>query len=331
MNQNIQEMNRRFEKKKREELLQFVPEKYHKQVIQALDFEEEEEYDKAEEICQAILKEEDGREVEQVKIILARIYPRLLRMDVNDSNQKYQKDLNVYYHFLDSIQMNTLMQEYLVETLIRLCELMENPWYRPLFKEFVEHIEQKRYLTKEIYQKTLESAYASMESYSYYRDRKVSILTKTALKANYDRVYTMQDEKADSTRNTIVIDALTNDWFLCRYYEEHTEEFTYLAEEYPHSYKLLAELIEDIKKDGKKKADEILDALMEYVAEGTTKEKLQEVMEKSYKNLLTQKDKTSMIYAGKGTYYRNTDKIGRNNLCPCGSGKKYKQCCGKTY
>ncbi|MEK6266591.1 MAG: SEC-C metal-binding domain-containing protein [Clostridium sp.] len=25
----------------------------------------------------------------------------------------------------------------------------------------------------------------------------------------------------------------------------------------------------------------------------------------------------------------NTDKIGRNDSCPCGSGKKYKKCCGK--
>jgi uncharacterized protein YecA (UPF0149 family) len=23
------------------------------------------------------------------------------------------------------------------------------------------------------------------------------------------------------------------------------------------------------------------------------------------------------------------DKIGRNDLCPCGSGKKYKKCCGQ--
>ena len=23
-------------------------------------------------------------------------------------------------------------------------------------------------------------------------------------------------------------------------------------------------------------------------------------------------------------------KVGRNDLCPCGSGKKYKKCCGKT-
>ncbi len=26
---------------------------------------------------------------------------------------------------------------------------------------------------------------------------------------------------------------------------------------------------------------------------------------------------------------RNKDKIGRNDPCPCGSGKKYKKCCGK--
>jgi preprotein translocase subunit SecA len=26
---------------------------------------------------------------------------------------------------------------------------------------------------------------------------------------------------------------------------------------------------------------------------------------------------------------RETPKIGRNDPCPCGSGKKYKKCCGK--
>ena len=24
-----------------------------------------------------------------------------------------------------------------------------------------------------------------------------------------------------------------------------------------------------------------------------------------------------------------SEKVGRNDPCPCGSGKKYKQCCGK--
>ena len=27
------------------------------------------------------------------------------------------------------------------------------------------------------------------------------------------------------------------------------------------------------------------------------------------------------------TYKRKEKKIGRNDLCPCGSGKKYKKCC----
>lgn len=31
-----------------------------------------------------------------------------------------------------------------------------------------------------------------------------------------------------------------------------------------------------------------------------------------------------------GTYTRTTPKIGRNSPCPCGSGKKYKNCCGKN-
>ena len=29
------------------------------------------------------------------------------------------------------------------------------------------------------------------------------------------------------------------------------------------------------------------------------------------------------------TYRRETPKIGRNDPCPCGSGKKYKHCCGR--
>ena len=33
--------------------------------------------------------------------------------------------------------------------------------------------------------------------------------------------------------------------------------------------------------------------------------------------------------AGNTTHGRPTLKVGRNDPCPCGSGKKYKRCCGK--
>jgi hypothetical protein len=35
----------------------------------------------------------------------------------------------------------------------------------------------------------------------------------------------------------------------------------------------------------------------------------------------------SMLHTG-GTYVRQERKVGRNEPCPCGSGKKYKKCCG---
>jgi preprotein translocase subunit SecA len=33
--------------------------------------------------------------------------------------------------------------------------------------------------------------------------------------------------------------------------------------------------------------------------------------------------------AGETTQKRQGSKIGRNDPCPCGSGKKYKKCCGQ--
>ena len=30
------------------------------------------------------------------------------------------------------------------------------------------------------------------------------------------------------------------------------------------------------------------------------------------------------------TFVRGDRKVGRNEACPCGSGKKYKHCCGKV-
>jgi len=40
----------------------------------------------------------------------------------------------------------------------------------------------------------------------------------------------------------------------------------------------------------------------------------------------TNKDDTS----AKAPVKRKSAKIGRNDPCPCGSGLKYKQCCGKN-
>jgi uncharacterized protein YecA (UPF0149 family) len=35
------------------------------------------------------------------------------------------------------------------------------------------------------------------------------------------------------------------------------------------------------------------------------------------------------LSTGDTIYRRIAPKVGRNELCPCGSGKKFKHCCGK--
>ncbi|MBF2758834.1 MAG: preprotein translocase subunit SecA [Ectothiorhodospiraceae bacterium AqS1] len=40
-------------------------------------------------------------------------------------------------------------------------------------------------------------------------------------------------------------------------------------------------------------------------------------------------DREATMTEGAGTFVRESRKIGRNEPCPCGSGKKYKRCCGR--
>ena len=41
------------------------------------------------------------------------------------------------------------------------------------------------------------------------------------------------------------------------------------------------------------------------------------------------KQEGRVVHQG-GTYQRRLTKIGRNDACPCGSGRKFKKCCGKA-
>ncbi len=52
----------------------------------------------------------------------------------------------------------------------------------------------------------------------------------------------------------------------------------------------------------------------------------------AWKDIFSEEELKAMYLEQKksGTYVREGKKIGRNDPCPCGSGKKYKQCCGKN-
>ena len=51
---------------------------------------------------------------------------------------------------------------------------------------------------------------------------------------------------------------------------------------------------------------------------------------KIYRYFREQKSMPQHAVAGGTTYRRVAPKVGRNDPCPCGSGKKFKQCCGRV-
>lgn len=50
---------------------------------------------------------------------------------------------------------------------------------------------------------------------------------------------------------------------------------------------------------------------------------------KSWKNILSEEKINEITRKYREDNMAHSDKIGRNDPCPCGSGKKYKNCCGK--
>ena len=71
------------------------------------------------------------------------------------------------------------------------------------------------------------------------------------------------------------------------------------------------------------------EGLVEFSARFKTDGKEQEHVETA----LFTREAGQWVYAGQAapagqTVRRETPKVGRNDPCPCGSGKKYKKCCG---
>lgn len=53
---------------------------------------------------------------------------------------------------------------------------------------------------------------------------------------------------------------------------------------------------------------------------------------KEWESVLTEEKRQEIAkaYRTSGIYVRKEARVGRNEPCPCGSGKKYKNCCGKN-
>ena len=94
------------------------------------------------------------------------------------------------------------------------------------------------------------------------------------------------------------------------------------------------------KQEFKKKNYELFETLIDAIKFSITEfffkveikeNKVNPVSEKNFTQdeFQISNNQTSQVNT-KSTYVRDNKKIGRNDQCHCGSGKKYKHCCGKS-
>ena len=83
---------------------------------------------------------------------------------------------------------------------------------------------------------------------------------------------------------------------------------------------------DDIKSKVKNYLTYVDIAFMKQMAEG----KVQTEIEKQAEQAIEASGKTEDSEPKKKEPVKNENKVGRNDPCPCGSGKKYKNCCGKN-
>ena len=255
-------------------------------------------------------------------------FRHLLYLDVILGNRKYQEDLEVYLRFLDEVEMTEAMQENLGSTVVLLSTLMHNKWYRPLFMELITYIQNKGFFTTEQGKKILESAYLSWESYVYHDDKKVSKITESFLNNVYNVKYAVSDEDFEETKEYTQAEMLICEWHMCQYAPEHREELEYVRETYPHNYVCCREEIDRITADPEGTAEEVL-VQLQHIKDFLTVEEHRRALQSEYMMITGAKGFGEYVSLGDEPYRRSQVKVGRNDPCPCGSGKKYKKCCGR--
>lgn len=262
-------------------------------------------------------------------IMLDGAFQNLLYLDVILGNSKYPEDVAIYYDFLEQIEMTEEMRQCLAENIVYFCSLMSNRGYRPLFLEFITHIRDKGYLTNTSSQEVLDSAFASWESFLYHEDRQIGSLMEAYLAASYERKYLKDDVSTEEERDQIEVTALNYDWYMCQYIPEHPAELDYIKENYPYTYADNKDFFEKIKGDPENIAEKVIDELYPYTRK-VSREEFVQSMRQTYQQACKNKKEPIYVYDGEETYRRIQPKVGRNDPCPCGSGKKYKKCCGRN-
>jgi preprotein translocase subunit SecA len=253
-----------------------------------------------------------------------------IRKHVLDYDDVMNKQREVIYER----RKKALLEENLKEASIEMIENLINTSFDShlsanIYPEEWDIEEYKNYLIS-MFGKDISKNILEKDKFESSRPDRIELKEKVleqALKVHEGREKEFGDGIMRQLEKIVVLNVIDNRW------RDHLLEMDYLKEgiglrsygqhdplvEYKHeSFHLFKDMIEEVKNDTVK---------LLYNARIYSGEEQERQHEKQYKNVSTSGpgDET----AAKKEPIINKEKIGRNDPCPCGSGKKYKKCCGK--
>ena len=224
------------------------------------------------------------------------IYDR--RNNILDSDSIHQETLDAFRHHIEDL----ILSHYQIDN-----ELNDDD-----FEEIIEFANENL-LQDDIKKSDIETL---------NKEEIIDKLYKQVEKEYEEKVSAIPDEVKDEFEKAITLQVIDNYWMEHINTMSHLREGIYLrgyGQEDPlHAYTV----------EGFDMFDSMLQKIDKDVTVFLLKAEIHQNIERKEvkkEKLLTNEDKSTTLKK-KPTH---TKKIGRNDLCPCGSGKKYKQCCGK--
>ncbi len=204
---------------------------------------------------------------------------------------------------------------------------------KPELKKMAKHLKVSRQTIRQVAMKILNTATRiftesgevwekigeSMDMTFLVSDPEISELLKDAM----DAIYSVKNTDDAQCRRFVQLDV-----YLCLLegWPENRQELAALRERYPVVYKNLKDFVQRLEKESEK--DRLRDMMLKDY------ERLEQYYEgtyfKVYPERRTSREKQFWDSEQAGTFRRIGAKVGRNDPCPCGSGKKYKNCCGRN-
>lgn len=280
-------------------------------------------------------------------------FQNTLFLDIEWNVGRLPRDLELYKKFLDQVgDESDKLQPYISDIVICISKNLSRKSLRIPFLRFLDFLEEKDILKGE-YETTVYSGYIALESFYMHEDKKVSSFVEDYIANVSDYIYEeRQKEKGTLTSSgyqncieegTSAADMrymsrskyLTYNWYMCRYYHDHTGEMKYVKETYPHSWDMAEKCFYRIQDEPETYQKALVTQMLgltqsrrDIIDRTLNEEKIISQLNDLYEDAVSTKKEPVRIDSGT-TFRRGETKPGRNDPCPCGSGKKYKKCCGK--